>query len=239
MTVSAYRGIEHRVFTQTAPELARELIGTLLLRLTPESVRQGALVGRIVETEAYTEDDPASHSHRGPTKRAAVMFGPPGYAYVYLIYGMYSCLNVVCAGEGAGEAVLIRAVEPLAGIPGMIDNRSRHRSVAGRGEAARWRLRERLEARPARIADGPGKVGAAFDIQVARDNGVDLSHGDLLLARELTVEPPPGAPKRDGQPAQERRLQLSAHSGEIEVSTRIGISKGKERLWRFIEVRDR
>jgi DNA-3-methyladenine glycosylase len=104
-------------YRRDATEVARELLGMLL-------VRHGARlrVGRIVETEAYLgEHDMASHARFGRTRRTEVMYGPPGRSYVYLIYGVYEMLNVVCAAEGDPQAVLIRAVEPVEGITGKVD----------------------------------------------------------------------------------------------------------------------
>lgn len=100
-------------YAREALSVARELIGQHLVHVNSH----GRQVGRIVETEAYQgPTDLAAHSSRGRTKRTEVMFGPAGHAYVYLIYGFWDCLNVVCATEGVPHAVLIRALEPVAGI---------------------------------------------------------------------------------------------------------------------------
>jgi DNA-3-methyladenine glycosylase len=125
-------------------------------------------VARIVEVEAYLgPDDRASHARFGPTDRNRVMFGSAGIAYVYLVYGMYDCLNVVTGPPDAAGAVLIRAVEPLAGIERMREDRlavaGRRRSV--RDAAAVAVVRDRLARVPAhRLASGPGLVAAAFGL---------------------------------------------------------------------------
>lgn len=99
---------DEQFFARPAPAVAPQLLGSWLYRRLPD---QTILHGRIVEVEAYTEDDPACHAFKGLTERCKVLFGPPGMAYVYFIYGMYHCLNVVTERDGEAGAVLIRAVE--------------------------------------------------------------------------------------------------------------------------------
>jgi DNA-3-methyladenine glycosylase len=130
----------------------------------------GPCVGRIVEVEAYREDDPASHSFRGQTPRTAVMFGPPGHLYVYFTYGMHWCANVVTGPPGEGAAVLLRAIEPLEGIDLM---------------------RERRNGRSG-IADGPAKLCQAMAIG-PEHNGVDVCRpGSVGLFDDGM--PPPTSP---------------------------------------------
>lgn len=111
--LAGVRRVPRAFFDRDTAVVARELLGLLLVRRLPDSLR----IGRIVETEAYLgPQDRASHSSRGLTPRNRSMFGPPGHAYVYRIYGIHHCLNVVTEAEGHGSAVLLRALEPLAGI---------------------------------------------------------------------------------------------------------------------------
>ena len=152
-------------------------------------------MGRIVELEAYIgRDDRASHARFGETDRNRVMFGPPGRAYVYLVYGMYDCLNIVTEPEGAPAAVLVRAVAPLEGIDAMRVERvvrsvARRRSLAGE-RAAREAARI-AELPVARLASGPGLVAAAFGLDTAW-TGMDL--GDP--ASPLRLEPAPAGEPR-------------------------------------------
>jgi DNA-3-methyladenine glycosylase len=149
--------------------VARELLGKLLIR------REGRklLAGRIVEDEAYLgTDDPAAHAYSGRTPRNAVLFGPPGYAYVYFIYGNHYCLNVSCMAEGYAGCVLLRAMEPIAGLEAMAQAR-------GLDSASLSRLSQlRL------IAGGPGRMSEALGITRERDNAKDLTsrRSDLWFA---------------------------------------------------------
>jgi len=138
--------------------VARELLGKVLVR----DAGRVQLSARIVEVEAYLgEKDPAAHAAAGNTARTSVLFGPPGFAYVYFIYGNHYCLNVSCGREGkAGSGVLFRALEPLAGIEEMAEARR----VAVRGPRDLPKL-----------TSGPGRLAQAFGITRARDNGCDLT----------------------------------------------------------------
>jgi DNA-3-methyladenine glycosylase len=130
---SRLKGID---FTRNSSEVASRLIGMTLL--------VGGVGGIIVETEAYDAEDPASHSFSGPTPRNAVMFGPPGRAYVYLSYGIHWCLNFVCREVGHGAGVLIRALEPTTGVSTMI--------------------KRRRQQDPRMLCAGPGRLGQALAI---------------------------------------------------------------------------
>lgn len=128
-------------FSRNAVVVARDLVGSQFY--------VNGVGGEIVETEAYLPDDPASHSFRGRSERNASMFGPPGHAYIYRIYGLHTCLNFVCGKEGEGSAVLIRAIEPRHGLARMFDRR--------RGSDVRL------------LCSGPGRLAQALNI----DRGCD------------------------------------------------------------------
>ncbi len=184
--------------------VAQRLIGTLLFRTETEGNRTG---GVIVETEAYVQDDPASHSFRGQTERNIPMFGPAGCAYVYRSYGVHSCFNVVTGPVGSGEAVLVRALEPRAGIERMRSRRGREND----------------------LTTGPGRLCEALGISVDECNGVPIS-----------IEPETA--RSDETPARPGTIALcfptsseyARYQRRLVATPRIGVSAGKERLWRFV-----
>lgn len=187
-------------FSRPTLDVARGLLGAYLVH---ERSSGHPLIGRIVETEAYTQDDPAFHgwhlydAETGQLQREGrgiELFGPPGMAYVYLIYGMYWLLNVVTEPAGTGGAVLIRAVEPVEGADAMRERRA----------AAR---------RPAELTNGPGKLTQAFRV-------------DKRFHEQMLTDPP--LYLAAGEPVAE---------AEVAQSSRIGISKGVDRPWRFF-IRD-
>ena len=169
------------------------LLGCTLTRTIMLNGEKHKLVARIVETEAYDQDDPASHAFGGPSERNAAMFGPAGHLYVYVSYGMHHCCNVVCGPEGFGSGCLVRAVEPLEGVEVMRELREAGRAYKGlqtasagigcdeaqAGRAGKEQA-ERARKHPLKLRDltnGPGKVCAAL--------GVDKG----LYGHDLTVEP--------------------------------------------------
>ena len=180
-----------RLLEQPTLDAARALLGARLVReaVSATDDRPGLTrrVGRIVEVEAYIgEDDRASHARFGPTDRNRVMYGPPGTAYVYLVYGMHHCLNVVTEPAGRPAALLVRAVEPIDGIESMCIARQ----VLASGHP-RARTPDGVPPRSiadARLAAGPGLVAAAFGITRA-DTGADLCDP----ASALRLETPPAA----------------------------------------------
>lgn len=156
------------------------LLGCTLTRTITLNGEKHKLVARIVETEAYDQDDPASHAFGGPSERNAAMFGPAGHLYVYVSYGMHHCCNVVCGPEGFGSGCLVRAVEPLEGVEVMRELREAGRAGKAHTGHAGKEQAERARKHPLKLRDltnGPGKVCAAL--------GIDKE----LYGHELTVEP--------------------------------------------------
>lgn len=168
-------------------EAARFLLGAKLVHFSPA----GLTSGLIVETEAYlSRGDPACHAARGKTKRNAMMFGPPGRAYVYFIYGNHYCFNVVTGREGQGEAVLVRALEPLEGMSLMQKRRGPDKKIKD-------------------LTNGPGKLCQAMGI-TGEHNGLFLQGYPLFITPGVCIK-----------------------ATAVGVSSRIGISQGLDKQWRF------
>jgi len=206
-------------FNRDPRRVARALLGKLVVRKTPH----GILAGRIVETEAYLgQGDAAAHTAAGKTARNAVLFGPPGYAYVYFIYGNHYCLNVSCLPDGVPGGVLFRALEPVSGIEQMAKARGieiveqraptpvqaeRGSAVAGgRGNSGLATTKEsdlKKISLLKKISSGPGRMAEALQITRERDNGKSLvsPRSDLSVVddgyrvRKVTVTPRIGIKK--------------------------------------------
>ncbi len=160
--VGVYSTLPRSFYLRKTELVARDLLGKVLVH--------GETAGRIVETEAYLGgDDLAAHSSRGVTGRTRVIFGPPGHAYVYLIYGMHECLNIVCEPEGKAGCVLLRALEPVAGIDVMQERRPAARRVED-------------------LASGPGRLTRALGITRGL-NGVDITRGTLTVEHPKDTQP--------------------------------------------------
>lgn len=189
-SLSPIRPLERVFFGRGPRRVARDLLGKLLVR----DLGKLRLAARIVEVEAYLgESDPAAHAAAGNTPRTSVLFGPPGYAYVYFIYGNHYCLNVSCEREGRAGSVLFRALEPLLGIEDM----ARARNITLESPRDLYRL-----------TSGPGRLAEAFGITRARDNGCDLtspSSGlwigeDRFRAKSIQITPRIGIRKAADHP---------------------------------------
>ena len=163
MDFSQLQLVPKEFFQGDTYELASKVLGMYLVK----EFGHARIVSRIVELECYTSNDPASHSFRGITPRNSVMFDSGGIAYVYFIYGMYYCFNIVTDKFGVGGALLIRALEPISGIDIMLNNRK----MSG------------LE----QLSNGPGKLCIALDIN-KKDNGKDLNCSDIKIYKSKTAE---------------------------------------------------
>jgi DNA-3-methyladenine glycosylase len=180
---STGRLIARKFFEDSPEKVATRLLGKLLVAIDPKA--HEPLAGRIVEIEAYLgphndTPDPAAHSHRGPTPRNQVLFGPAGHAYVYSIYGLYYCMNISCEKKDLAGCVLLRALEPVAGIAQMARNR-------GLDEDAPARM----------IASGPSRLCLALGLTRLRHNGLDVTseesplqvRDDGFVTTEIVVTP--------------------------------------------------
>jgi DNA-3-methyladenine glycosylase len=198
--------IPREFFDRPSPEVAADLLGCVLEHETAE----GLVAVQLTEVEAYAgETDPASHSYRGRTGRNGVMFGPPGYAYVYFTYGMHFCVNVVCMPEGIARAVLLRAGRVIVGEDLARRRRARWRTEAAEGAAEGSVI-------PARdLARGPARLCQALAIDRTQ-NGFDL----CSVGSQLRLRPAEPGLRPDGK---------------IEVATgpRVGVSAAADVPWRF------
>lgn len=157
-TLRLQKPLPREFYNRDPREVSPELLGKVLIRRGGRQL----LAARIVEVEAYLgKDDPAAHSFRGPTPRNAIMFGPPGFAYVYFIYGNHYCLNVSCQPEGIAGAILFRAAEPLVGMEAM----AKARGITCDGPRS---LRN--------LTSGPGRMAEALGVTRVRDNGNDFTN---------------------------------------------------------------
>lgn len=185
--------LQRAFFARAAPEVARDLIGVVV------AVDGGAVAARLVETEAYTGDDPACHAYRGRTARNAPLFGPPGHAYVYRSYGVHWCLNVATGEDGQAQGVLLRAAEPLAGLA-----------------TIRTRRGDRVAERD--LLRGPGRLtqGLAVDGSLS---GADLcgEHPPVALLADGAAPEVASGPRVGVSRAADRRLRFTA-SGNRWVS---------------------
>ena len=163
-------------YLQPTIQVAQKLLGKYFIRRTNENL----LVGKIVEVEAYQYNDPASHSYHGKTIRNSVMFREGGHLYVYFTYGMHFCANVVTGKEGTGEAVLIRAVEPLTGIDVMAKRRSEGLRNAGKSALDHKSL--------IGLTNGPAKFCQAFGI-TKKENGLDILKSGIIITEGESIPP--------------------------------------------------
>jgi DNA-3-methyladenine glycosylase len=186
--------ISREFYLDPPDRVARNLLGKLLVRT---AAAEELKIGRIVEVEAYFgESDPAAHTFAGKTARNAVLFGPPGHAYVYFVYGMHFCLNVSCEREGRAGGVLLRALEPICGLQAMAN---------ARGLAAPATLGPGSKM----LTSGPGRLCQAFGVTRARDNGADFTSAesdlqiqdDGFLSQQVLVTPRIGISKEAARPA--------------------------------------
>jgi DNA-3-methyladenine glycosylase len=226
----SFKKLPRSFYLRSTVTVAKSLLGKYLVR----KLGKKRLIGKIVEAEAYCEGDPASHSYRGKTQRNEVMFEQGGHLYVYFTYGMHFCANVVTREKGVGEAVLIRAVEPVEGMEVM--RRKRGFTADEKDEGM--------------LSNGPARVCQAFGI-TRKHNGVDLCGSKIWMAEDSRpISPPASGLSRRRLPASlysRRQARLSPASQDvggqagagrishprIVSSSRIGIRNGRDKQWRF------
>jgi len=215
------RKLPRSFYLRPTLKVAGDLLGKYLVR----QYKGQTLVGKIVETEAYRGRlDPASHAYRGRTERNDAMFMDGGHLYVYFTYGMHFCANVVTGKEGTGEAVLIRAIEPLKGIDVMMKNRLKTRSHK---KKSRGVPRSRVPPQSAMVNSGTNGTQAT-----AQPPPVNLTNGPAKLCEALAIRR--GENAFDLLGAEIYILDSpELLSTEVGRSARIGITTGKEKQWRF------
>lgn len=191
----------------TALSTARAVLGATIVRLQEGTICRA----RIVEVEAYRQDDPASHSHRGPDARNATMFGPPGRAYVYRAYGVHWCLNVVAEPEGIGAGVLIRAAEAVGDPMPILRRRG--------GRVA-----------PSALLKGPGCLTRGLDVDRDRHDGLPLCDG---VAPATGDGPGIAALGGDDRLWLEVGAEWPVDDDDVSVGPRVGVSRGAEVAWRW------
>ncbi len=188
-------------YSRPADQVAPDLLGRELICANCRGI--------IVETEAYLQDDPASHSFKGKTLRNASMYLKGGHAYVYRIYGVHNCFNVVTGGCGEGQAVLIRACIPSGGLEEMWQNRYNERmppELCGERPGCFEKEEPRKDKRLRNLCNGPGKLASAFGISVKEHDGILLGSGVLSIQ--------PGLPVNAHQICRSQRIGLTQGKGE-------------------------
>ena len=204
MAISQAKPVPAAFYNRDPREVAPALLGKVLLRREGRNSRSG----RIVEVEAYLGvEDPAAHAYSGMTKRNAVLFGPPGHAYVYFIYGFHYCLNVSCEPEGKAGCLLIRALEPLTGIDAMYTARDL--------EPGDGRINELRK-----LTSGPGRLAEAMSITRERDKDKNMtsSRSDLQIVDDGFGLAKVEITKRIGIKKAENELLRSSIAGNAFVS---------------------
>jgi DNA-3-methyladenine glycosylase len=170
------KALSRSFYIRPTLQVAKDLLGKNIVHFAGKK----KITGMIVEVEAYRRNDPAAHSFRGKTPRNQVMFGEGGHLYVYFTYGMHFCANAVAGGINVGEAVLIRAVEPLAGIEVMIKNRYGIRNLK---KPAIFQAKDIIS-----LTNGPAKFCRAFGIK-RNENGLDLTGSRIIITEGKKIKP--------------------------------------------------